>query len=294
MENLEALSDFILVAAHGGIAQASRASGRPKASLSRKVMDLEASLGVRLFERGSRSIQLTEEGELLYARTIGPLGEISEIAELIREGHAKPRGRLRINVPQVFGQLLMGRLAAGFTMAFPEVALEVTTEDRAVDLVAEGYDIVVRLNPDPDATLVGRCFIRDQLLIVGAPCFAALLADQTSSNGNPIPVVTRTSMHNDAIWRIQEPEDREFLTRSVLQLPTLPMIRDALMTGIGLAKLPRVLVAQDLEDGRLNSFGAAADHPAELWALHTSSRLAPAKVKAFMRYLDTAFPNQWL
>ncbi len=76
--DLEALSDFVLVAANGGVTQASRASGRPKASLSRKVMELEASLGVRLFDRGSRSVHLTEEGELLFTRTSGPLADIAE------------------------------------------------------------------------------------------------------------------------------------------------------------------------------------------------------------------------
>lgn len=86
--NLEALSDFVLVASHGGVTQAARASGRPKASLSRRVMELEASLGVRLFERGSRSVRLTEDGELLLARTSGPLGDIAEVAEALRDGRA--------------------------------------------------------------------------------------------------------------------------------------------------------------------------------------------------------------
>ena len=86
MIDLEALTDFVLVATHGGVTQASRASGRPKASLSRKVMELEASLGVRLFERGARSVRLTEEGELLFARTSGPLADITEAAELLRDG----------------------------------------------------------------------------------------------------------------------------------------------------------------------------------------------------------------
>ena len=128
-------------------------------------MELEASLGVRLFERGARSVHLTQEGELLYTRTSGPLGEIAEIAEvgeLLRDGRAQPRGRLRVNVPLVFGQLLMGRLAAQFSVAFPEVTLDVSLEDRAIDPVEEGYDVVIRLNPKPDASLVGRCFVRDR------------------------------------------------------------------------------------------------------------------------------------
>ena len=75
--DLDTLADFNLVAANGGIAHASRISGRPKASLSRRIMDLEASLGVRLFERGSRSLRLTEEGEMLHARSVGPMSEIA-------------------------------------------------------------------------------------------------------------------------------------------------------------------------------------------------------------------------
>lgn len=292
--DLDGLSDFILVATNGGIAQASRASGRPKASLSRKVMELEASLGVRLFERGSRSVRLTEEGELFFQRTAAPLGEIAEAAEMLREGRAQPRGRLRINVPTVFGQLLMGRLSAEFTVAYPDVTLEVTMEDRPVDPVIEGYDVVIRINPKPDSALVGRCFIRDQLLIVAAPSLTLSASASGPSGDEEIPVVVRSSRQTDPVWRIVGPPAREIRTRPVLQLPAFPMVRDAVRTGIGAAKLPRVLVAEDLAAGRLVSWGPSTDRPTELWALHPSSRLATAKVKAFMRFLETAFPNEWL
>lgn len=294
MFDLEALTDFVLVASNGGITQASRASGRPKASLSRKVMELEASLGVRLFERGARSVHLTEEGELLYTRTAGPLSEIAEAAETLRDGRAKPRGRLRVNVPQVFGQLLMGRVAAEFCKAYPEVVLDVTMEDRVIDLVAEGYDVVVRLNPAPEASLVGRCFARDQLVIVAAPSIARPAAKPAAAGKESVPVVVRSGLPITEVWRTVGPDECEFHTRQVLQLPALPMIRDAVLTGIGAAKLPRVLVAEALAAGRLMNWGPASSQPAELWALHVSSRLASAKVKAFMRFLESAFPEQWL
>ena len=232
--NLEALSDFVLVASHGGVTQAARASGRPKASLSRRVMELETSLGVRLFERGSRSVRLTEDGELLLARTSGPLGDIAEAGELLRDGRAEPRGRLRINVPAVFGQIVLGRLAAGFAMAYPEVRLEVTMEDRAVDLFAESYDIVIRLNPKPDTTLVGRRFVRDQLVIVAAPS----LAKPLGLEGEVLPVVIRSALPSDTVWRVPEPDGPEVPTQTVLELPTLPTVRDAVLTGIGAARLP--------------------------------------------------------
>ena len=280
--NLDDLSDFVLVASNGGFAQASRASGRPKASLSRKVMDLEASLGVRLFERGSRSVHLTHEGELLFKRTNGPLNEIAETADLLRDGNSQPQGRLRINVPSLFGLMLMGRLAAQFKAAYPDVLLEVTMEDREVNLASEGYDLVIRANPKSDSELVGFCFLKEQLLVVAAP---------TLTQQQPVPVVVRNSARNTALWQIAGTPLREIETRPVLELPAFTMIRDAVLTGIGAAKLPHLLVADDLAAGRLVSWGAVTGQPAEIWALHTSRRFASAKVKAFMHFLKTAFPE---
>jgi DNA-binding transcriptional LysR family regulator len=277
--NLDDLSDFCLVASNGGFAQASRNSGRPKASLSRKVMDLEASLGIRLFERGSRSVHLTEEGEQLLKSTAGPLNEIAEAVDMLRDGHTKPQGRLRVNVPSLFGLMLMGRLSAQFKLAYPEVALEVTMEDREVDLVSEGYDLVIRANPNPDSDLVGFCFLKEQLLVVAAPSL---------SNQQPVPVVVRNVARNTNSWQIARTPCREIQTKPVLELPAFTMIRDAVLTGVGAAKLPLMLVAADLAEGRLVSWGPSGE-PSELWALHTSRRLASAKVKAFMQFLKTAF-----
>ena len=280
--NLDDLSDFVLVASNGGFAQASRASGRPKASLSRKVMDLEASLGVRLFERGSRSVHLTHEGELLFKRTNGPLNEIAETADLLRDGNSQPQGRLRINVPSLFGLMLMGRLAAQFKAAYPDVLLEVTMEDREVNLASEGYDLVIRANPKSDSELVGFCFQREQLLVVAAP---------TLTQQQPVPVVVRNSARHTALWQIEGTPLREIQTLPVLELPAFTMIRDAVLTGIGAAKLPHLLVSDDLATGRLVSWGAVTGQPSEIWALHTSRRFASAKVKAFMQFLKTAFPE---
>jgi len=288
--NLDDLSDFVLVATHRGFTQASRVSGRPKASLSRKVRELESALGVRLFERTARSIQLTEEGALLFARTSGPLHEITEAAGVLLDGRKQPHGLLRINVPMLFGQLHMGRLAAEFAMAYPNVKLAVTLEDRAVDLVSEGYDLVIRVNPEPSSELVGRCFVRDQVLVVSVPALKTLFSGSAAPM-QPLPVVVRSSTRNRSTWKIADLSGLEIHTQSVLELPTLTMIRDAVLTGIGAAKLPCLLVAEDLAAGRLISWGPSSDQPSELWVLHASRRLSSAKVNAFIRFLENVFPN---
>jgi DNA-binding transcriptional LysR family regulator len=167
--DLVALADFNLVARHGGFGKASRASGRPKATLSRRVTDLEAALQLRLFERGARNLKLTEEGRALHERTAALLTELDETAATIAAGGDKPRGRLRISAPLLFSQTAMGRIAAGFALKYPDVRLEVTTEDRAVDMIEEGYDLVIRVSPDPDENLVGRAFLHDRLVVVASP-----------------------------------------------------------------------------------------------------------------------------
>ena len=136
--DLSALSDFVLVASNGGFGAASRRTGRPKATLSRRVIELEDGLGVRLFERGGRVLRLTEEGSALLVRTEGLLGEIHEAGEAVSAGRDRPRGRLRVSAPILFSHIAMGRIAAAFSTRYPDVQLEVTAEDRPVDLVAEG------------------------------------------------------------------------------------------------------------------------------------------------------------
>ncbi len=287
--NLDDLSDFLLVATHEGFAKASRASGKSKASLSRKVMALEASLGVRLFERGARLVRLTEEGEQLLARTNGPMREISEATVVLRDGRIQPHGLLRLNVPTLFAQMMLGRLAAEFTRAYPDVRLAITLDDRQVDLVNEGFDLVIRVNPEVNSELVGRCFLKDQVLVVSTPELKKRFLRSGQKSARSVPVITRTSSSNEFTWKIAGVAAKEITIQTVLQLPQFTMIRDAALTGLGAARLPHLVVADDLAAGRLVSWGPATDQPSELWALHTSSRLPSAKVKAFISFLEAAF-----
>ncbi len=123
--DLNALLDFALVAANQGLGKASRASGRSKATLSRRIAELEEQLGVRLVERSARGLRLTEAGQVLMERTEVPLSEVAEAMAAAREGLSTPRGRLRVASPVLFSQLAMGRIGAEFCAAYPEITLEV-------------------------------------------------------------------------------------------------------------------------------------------------------------------------
>ncbi|RWP04667.1 LysR family transcriptional regulator [Mesorhizobium sp.] len=281
--DLLALTDFNLVARHGGFGKAARATGRPKATLSRRVGDLEGSLDLRLFERGARNLKLTEEGRALFERTGVLLAELDETAAEIASGGRKPKGRLRISAPLLFSQTAMGRIAAGFTLKFPEVRLEVTTEDRAVDMIEEGYDLVIRVNPDPDESLVGRAFLRDRLVVVASP--------HLPRTGGPAPGVARGTGERQT-WHVKTEAGRSTIKiEPVLALGTLIMVRDAVRAGVGAARLPISLVAHDLADGTLVNWGDIDGPEIALWTLYPSRRLLSPRVSAFLDFLKQAFPN---
>ena len=284
--DLIALADFNLVARHGGFGRAARAAGRPKATLSRRVAELESSLDLRLFERGARALKLTQEGRALYERTGALLTELDEAATAIASGGDKPRGKLRISAPLLFSQTAMGNLAAKFALKYPEVRLEITTEDRAVDMIEEGYDVVIRVNPDPDESLVGRIFLRDRLVVVACPDL------QRPTDGSRIPAVVRGTADQIVVWEVTSPSGRSRIAIDpVLRMSSFTMVRDAVRAGVGAGRLPVSLVSHDLAAGTLVHWGDVDGPDINLWTLYPSRRLLSARVSAFLDYLKEAFPK---
>lgn len=288
--DLKALTDFALVASHGGFGRASRVSGRSKATLSRRVTELEQSLGVRLMERGTQSLRLTDEGRALFDRTHGPLAEIAEAEEVVTLGASTPRGRLRVSAPVVLAHVALGRVAARFALAYPDVQLEIDVDDRKRDPVEDGFDLVIRVNPSPDERLVGRRILDDQRWVVAHPEITMPAADADATvNG---VIYSRTP--DDLAWQIRTPagESLNLSVREALRLSSLMMVHDAVRAGVGAALLPKLLVEDDVRSGRLAHWGTDDRPPVEIWALRNSRRLVGAKVRAFLDELEQAFPGR--
>lgn len=283
--DLNALADFNLVAAHGGFGRASRASRRSKATLSRRVAELEEQLGVRLIERSAKGLELTEAGQLLLSRTEGPLQEVADALTTAREGTGQVRGRLRIATPVLFAQLAMGRLTAEFRRLYPDVTVDVVAEDRVVNLVDEQFDVAIRPNPRPDTALVGRRFATDRQVVVAAPSIAKPPAGPT-----PVPVEAVVNAFRDGdTWTI-ESSGLVLAPVPVLRLSSMLMLRDAALAGAGVTLLPRSIVGPQLASGALVAWGAVGPDVA-LWVLHTSRRLASPKVKAFVDFIAARYPD---
>jgi DNA-binding transcriptional LysR family regulator len=283
--DLNALADFALVASSGGLGKASRASGKSKATLSRRIADLEEQLDVRLIERSARGLKLTDAGAALMARTQGPMLEVAEAMTATREGLSAPRGLLRVAAPVLFSQLAMGRISAEFCAAFPDVTMEVTSEDRLVDLVEEQFDVVIRINPKPDSSLVGRCFAKDRLIVVAAPGVPM----PSAGDVRPVPAIVFSSFQ-PTNWNLDE---GRLVLEPIpkLRLSSFLMIRDAAIAGAGAALIPQSIASSALSRGELIQWGTISGAEVELWVLHTSRRLAAPKVRAFVEFMCERFPG---
>jgi DNA-binding transcriptional LysR family regulator len=283
--DLNALSDFNLVATHGGFGRASRASRRSKATLSRRVADLEEQLGVRLIERSAKGLELTEAGLKLLSRTDGPMSEVIDAFASAREGGGKVSGRLRVAAPILFSQLAMGRICADFRALYPDVTVEVVSEDRVVNLVEEQFDVAIRPNPRPDSTLVGRSFAKDRLVVVAAPSIP-----KPRSSRKPVRVPAVVSAFRDGdTWAIDGSLTVEPVP--VLRLSSMLMLRDAAIAGAGVTLVPQSIVWNQVATGELLQWGAVGGGEVELWVLHTSRRLASPKVKAFVDFMSSRYPE---
>lgn len=285
--DLNGLDDFQLVATHGGFGRASRASGRSKATLSRRVADLEEVLGIRLFERGSRSLELTEAGQLLRSRTEGPMHEIVDALAEVRDELSGPRGRLRIAAPILFSQVALGSLVARFRARYPAVEIEAVAEDRFVNLVDEHFDVAIRINPHRDSVLVGRCFAKDRLVLAAAPSIPM----PKGSRDRPfqVPAVVMSSYRDGDVWVVSNGQ-LAVEPQPVLRLSSLLMVRDAIVAGAGAAMLPQSIIGGLLDAGKLVTWGIAGSD-VELWVLHVSRRLQSPKVSAFVEFMCKQYPN---
>jgi DNA-binding transcriptional LysR family regulator len=284
--DLETLADFVLVASHGGLGKAARNTGRSKATLSRKVSELEDALQVRLVERGATHLRLTPAGEALFARTRGLIGELAQAGDDIRNGGGQLSGLLRITAPVLFSQVALSRAAALFSQLHPQLQIEINAEDRFVDPVEEGYDLVIRTNPKPTESMVGRRLFTDELALVAAPSVP------NPPGGGPVDALLMSRVGELRDWVVDAGAGPlTYQPQPVMRLSSILMIHQAVTVGRGAAILPWSLVAHDVASGRLANWGHVLNRPIEVWVLHASSRLSGPKVTSFASFLAAQFPD---
>ncbi|MGH8126508.1 MAG: LysR substrate-binding domain-containing protein, partial [Rhodanobacteraceae bacterium] len=208
--NLPDLNDvyfFAAVVEHGGFSAASRAINVPKSRLSKRVSQLEGSLGVRLLQRTTRKFVVTEAGERFYRHCQAMLAEVRAAAEDAASLGGEPRGLVRLSCPVSLSQSLLAPLLPEFMKRFPQVQLRVLSSNRRVDVVGEGFDVVVRVREklDTDAELVARSFGPKRVVLVASPAFLAEHGEPASPQQlSTLPVLSVFEHEGEQTWELYD------------------------------------------------------------------------------------------
>ena len=290
--DLTALRGFRSVLREGSFSAAALALRVPKSTLSKRIADLEAHLGVRLIERSTRTLRPTQEGEVLAARADRLLGEAEDIRRALGESGGTPRGHLRLSVPQSFGNLLLGAIAADFRRLYPDVTLEVHFLDRTPDLLEEGFDGCIRFGPLEDSSQVARRLTHGQATLVAAPDLAGL-----ETLNHPEDLKRFNLVGLAAPWPgglpLQNGEEEVTLPYTPpLRLGSHLAVRDAVVAGAGIAALPGIVARPDIAAGRLVRVLPDWSTPRKaIYFVYPSAQSVTARLRAFIDHLAKAMSD---
>jgi DNA-binding transcriptional LysR family regulator len=254
MQDLNDLFYFVQVVDHGGFAAAGRALGVPKSKLSRRIQVLEERLGVRLLNRSSRRFSITEIGREYYDHCAAMLVEAEAAEQVIAEVRAEPRGVIRVSCPTALLSFQFGALFARFMAEHPAIEVHLEGTNRRVDVIAEGFDIAIRVRFPPLAPsdLVMRQLDKSIQYLVASP---ALVPQTLMSPADLVglPSLDLGPPQGEHVWRLRHVDGPEAAIRHAPRLVTddMPTLREAAYAGVGVVQLPLMMIWEDLTAGRL-------------------------------------------
>ncbi len=288
LPDLEAWAIFASVVEHRSFSAAADAIGLSKATVSKAITRLEAHLGQSLFHRTSRRLALTEAGKPLAEHAARILAEARLAEESANDAASAPTGRVRLAAPMSFGITNVAPLLAEFLAAHPGIEVDLHLSDARVDIVAEGFDVALRIAELPDSSLRTRRLCTINSYIVAAP-------DYLAANGTPTHPAQlgehRLFGYSNVVgpWRFHGPGGAEVSVRAQgpLTANSGEAILPALVAGLGIARLPEFIVGAALASGALVSILADwAPAPIGLHLLTPPSPLRPARVEALIAFLS--------
>jgi DNA-binding transcriptional LysR family regulator len=290
--DLNDVAVFVRVAEGSGFTVAARALGVPKSTVSRSLVRLERALGVRLVQRTSRSLALTEAGKAYYERVRGAVASVSDATADVVDMGTEPRGTIRLTAPVDLGQALVAGVVASFGLKYPQVRFEVSLTSRVVDLVAEGFDLAVRASPLVDSSLVARKLGGADLGLFASPEYLerrgapTKVADLATHDF----VVFRSSASTGPTLLLTGPdgEEQRVETHGAIEADDLLFIERLVSQGAGIGLVPLFFAAcaSEIErQGLRRVLPKWALRGSEIAIVAPSARQEPRRVKLFREAL---------
>nr|WP_286945142.1 LysR family transcriptional regulator [Pseudomonas sp. UBA6718] len=272
--------------------QAAQSLGMQKSTVSRRIALLEERLGVRLLNRTTRKLRLTEVGQAYYERCRQIMLDFAEAEQAVMQLQQAPSGLLRITAPIEFGQLFLGRVLGEFMRQYPQISAEVELTSRDVDPLEEGVDIAIQVGQPRDSTLIARKLFESRRRLCASPAYLA-------QHGTPRNV-QELAGHRALHLPVDSPRHWPLLGENiacqrVLACNNITLAREAALAGAGIAALPVMISEAAVQDGELIELLPEARLPTgELYAVYPSRRFQAMKVKAFLDFLIASLPQAGL
>ena len=294
LDRLTSLEVFAKVAAIGSLSGAARTMGLSQTMVTKHVAALEGRLGVKLFHRTTRRLSITEAGRSYLESSERILADMEAADAAVAAERVEPRGLLRVNVPVVFGTRQIAPLLFEFAERYPKVTTELGLNDRLVDLAEEGWDLAIRIGRLRDSSMVARRLAPNRLVVCAAPSYLKrhgtphTVADLAAQNCLGYTLAQQASA---AEWLFGADGEIRVQVNGNLRANNGDALRAATQAGLGLARQPTFIIADDLRAGTLVAL--PLDQPemqtSAVHAVYLPDRRPPAKVRAFIDFLALRF-----
>lgn len=291
LDNLTDMAVFARVVEAGSFSSAARQLGLTPSAVSRQVARLEAALHVRLLERSTRKLRLTEAGSAAHARCQTLVAAAREVMALADTQSATPRGLVRISIPEAFAQQVVHPLMPAFLARYPEVDVQLIITDRTVDLYEEAVDLAIRITGAPPPGLAGRPLMSSPHVVCASPRYLA----ERGTPAHPRDLTQHSCLYlgaddRDRHWRFRKNGDEVTVRVSGRYVADQSDVRlDGALQHLGIASLPGFTAARALHSGALLRVLADWDHITDYagtaWVLYPPNRYLSAKLRVWIDFV---------
>jgi DNA-binding transcriptional LysR family regulator len=290
MDKLISMQAFTEVVASGGFAAAARKMGLSRSAVNKMVISLENELQVQLLQRSTRKVNPTPTGLVYYEYCLNILAEVTAAENAVSQLQQQPKGTLKINAPMSFGTLHLGKAIADFMVKYPELQVQLTLEDRFIDPVAEGYDLILRIaRPQESPNLVSQIITPIPRVLCASPSYLA----KYGIPEHPEALTHHSCLHYGQIvtgnqWHLVSREgiEHKVNVKGVLCSNNGEVLKDSAIAGLGIALLPMFIIESAVKQGLLSVLDVNYQPPEiALSLIYPLNRHLSTKIKVFSEFM---------
>jgi len=293
MDRFENMGVFIRVVEAGSISGAADRLGVAKSAVSRRLKELEEHLGVELFHRTTRRMNLTDTGRAFYHQSVRILEDVLEAEHATSQAHGTLKGSLKIALPSTFGLMHMGPAINEFLKAHPQIEFDLDFNDREVDLIQEGFDLAIRIANLPDSSLIARRLAPIQNVICACPSYLEQMgAPRTPDELVDHRFLVYSLLSDYEYWNLTDIDGNETRTKihPYLKASTGEFLKDAAVEGMGIIMVPSFIAYKEIESGDLVQILEDYNPPQiDAYAIYPQTRHLSQRVRAFVDFLVKRF-----